>query len=247
MPVNFRTDTGLQNFCSKDAAYSLAFGRQFGNWGEARLAIGKTYGDSDIRIGDPRFDTSDIELGTITASVSYDTIDRLSVPRDGAAFTAAWLRSRNGFGSDIEFDIADVFFLKPQSWGKNTLLHWWDIGSVRNGSVDSLNAFTLGGLFSLSGLAAGQISGQHRGIGRLLYYRLLGGPSSTPLSVPIYIGASLEAGNVWSSTNDVSIDNTLTAGSIFVVFDTILGPLYLAYGAAEGGHRSGYLFLGQTF
>ena len=243
----FEEGRQIAEFRSEDAEYSLAFGRQFSNWGEARLAIGKTYGDSDIRIGDPRFGSSEIELGTITASVSYDTIDRLSVPRDGTAFTAAWLRSRDNFGSDIEFDIADIFFLKPQSWGKNTLLHWWDIGSVRNGTVDSLNAFTLGGLFSLSGLAPGQINGQHRGIGRLLYYRLLGEPSSTPLSVSIYIGASVEAGNVWNSTNDVSIDNTLTAGSLFVVFDTILGPVYLAYGAAEGGHRSAYLFLGQTF
>lgn len=29
--------------------------------------------------------------------------------------------------------------------------------------------------------------------------------------------------------------------------DTLFGPLYIAYGAAEGGRRSNYLFLGQTF
>ena len=37
------------------------------------------------------------------------------------------------------------------------------------------------------------------------------------------------------------------AGSVFVVFDTVIGPIYLAYGVAEGDRDSAYLFLGQTF
>ena len=59
--------------------------------------------------------------------------------------------------------------------------------------------------------------------------------------------AAIEVGNVWQRTDDISFSNTLTAGSVFIIFDTLLGPLYLAYGAAEGGRSSGYLFLGQTF
>jgi NTE family protein len=37
------------------------------------------------------------------------------------------------------------------------------------------------------------------------------------------------------------------ADSVFVGVDTPLGLLYVAYGLAEGGHSSGYLYLGQTF
>ena len=54
-------------------------------------------------------------------------------------------------------------------------------------------------------------------------------------------------GNVWQMRNDISSRNTLAAGSVFVVFDTVVSPLYLAYGIAEGDRRSAYLFLGQTF
>ena len=126
-------------------------------------------------------------------------------------------------------------------------MHWWDFGSVREGTADPLSAFSLGGLFNLSGLAADQIIGQHAAIGRLLYYRRIGEPTTPGLGIPIYVGGSLEAGNVWDDTDDVSVANTLTAGSVFVVLDTVLGPVYLAYGVAEGGHRSAYLFLGQTF
>jgi len=80
-----------------------------------------------------------------------------------------------------------------------------------------------------------------------LYYRRIGDRTVPLLDTSVYVGASLEVGNVWQQRNDISISNTLSAGSVFVVFDTLIGPLYLAYGAAEGGRRSAYLFLGQTF
>jgi NTE family protein len=54
-------------------------------------------------------------------------------------------------------------------------------------------------------------------------------------------------GNVWQGKDEVSFSNSVIAGSLFLVFDTFLGPIYLAYGAAEGGRRSAYLYLGQTF
>jgi NTE family protein len=52
---------------------------------------------------------------------------------------------------------------------------------------------------------------------------------------------------VWLDSDDISGRDLIGAGSLFVVVDTLLGPVYLAYGAAEGGRESFYLFLGQTF
>ena len=37
------------------------------------------------------------------------------------------------------------------------------------------------------------------------------------------------------------------SGSLFVGLDSPVGPVYLAYGHAEGGNDSVYLFLGQPF
>jgi NTE family protein len=45
----------------------------------------------------------------------------------------------------------------------------------------------------------------------------------------------------------MAFDDVIVAGSIFLGLDTFLGPVYLAYGHAEGGHDSVYFFLGQTF
>ena len=84
-------------------------------------------------------------------------------------------------------------------------------------------------------------------MGRMLYYRRMTDNVLPVLDTPIYLGASVEAGNVWQDSSDVSASDVLFAGSVFVVFDSVIGPLYLAYGGAEGGRRSAYLFLGQTF
>ena len=45
----------------------------------------------------------------------------------------------------------------------------------------------------------------------------------------------------------MAINDVIIAGSVFLGLDTFLGPIYLAYGHAEGGQDSAYLFLGQTF
>jgi NTE family protein len=45
----------------------------------------------------------------------------------------------------------------------------------------------------------------------------------------------------------MKLSDLILAGSLFLGLDTPLGPLYLAYGRAEGGNDSAYFFLGQTF
>ena len=226
---------------------TLDVGRQFGNWGEFRVGVTQIHSDSELRIGPPGFAGGSSQTTAVTAGFEVDTIDHISVPRSGTIFGVGWAGARESLGSDITADIVSMNFLKPQTWGRNTLLHWWDLTSTTKDSAVGLNPATLGGLFSLSGYAPNELNGKHGAIGRVLYYRALGDLAVPGLNTSIYLGASLEAGNVWQSTNAISFDNTLIAGSLFVVFDTVVGPLYIAYGAAEGGRRSAYLFLGQTF
>ncbi len=232
---------------SDDARLSLDGGRQFGNWGGFRVGVSRIQSDAELRIGMPDFPGGSTQITSLTASFEYDTIDHLAVPRSGTNFGIEWIGPRESFGSDITADVASLSFLKPQTWGNNTLLHWWQFGSTTRDETAGLSPFSLGGLFSLSGYAPDELDGKHVGIGRMLYYYRLGDQTLPLFDTPIYVGGSVEAGNVWQTTDAIAWDNTLVAGSVFIVFDSILGPLYIAYGAAEGGRRSAYLFLGQTF
>ena len=63
----------------------------------------------------------------------------------------------------------------------------------------------------------------------------------------MYIGGSLEAGGAWNETDEFGSESLIAAGSISIALDTMLGPLYLARGFAEGGKTTNYFFLGRTF
>jgi NTE family protein len=115
--------------------------------------------------------------------------------------------------------------------------------SVYEGEAPFHEAYTLGGFFRLSGLPVDAQLGQHRALHRAAYYYRVG--SATIL--PIYLGASLEAGRVWQQGENIDLAELDTAGSLFLGIDSPLGPLYLGGGLTEDGSGSLYIFLGQPF
>ncbi|MES9969637.1 MAG: patatin-like phospholipase family protein [Candidatus Thiodiazotropha sp.] len=243
----FQDGFQIAQFLSTSTTFSFEGGRQFGNWGEFRVGLSRALVDDALRVGRPDMQTGSTDIYGLSAGFSYDTIDRVAIPRSGINLSLGWSSIRQRLSSDVAFEIAGLFFLKPQTWGDHTLLHWWDFVGTTRDETAGAKPFSLGGLFNLSGYAAGELVGKHSAIGRLLYYHRLGERVMPVLSTPVYLGGSIEAGNVWQSRGEISAGDTLLAGSIFVVFDTLLGPLYVAYARAEGNHQSAYLFLGQTF
>jgi len=243
-------DRGQQiaQFRSNLAEFSLEGGRQLGNWGEFRVGLTRSHSDAALQIGTPGIDDSaSADFTSISSRFAYDTIDRFAIPKSGTNISLGWSGFRDSLGSDATFDIAGLFFLKAQTWGDHTILHWWDLASTVNDQTGGIVPFSLGGLFNLSGYAPDELPGKYMGIGRLLYYYRLGDQALPVLNTSIYVGTSIEAGNVWQNSDAIGLDNMLFAGSAFIVFDSLLGPLYIAYGAGEGGRHSAYLFLGQTF
>jgi len=75
----------------------------------------------------------------------------------------------------------------------------------------------------------------------------MGSDKDSLLGTPVYIGGSIEAGGVWFTRDDISTDSLQMAGSIFAGIDSPIGPIYFAYGHAEGGVNSIYLNVGSLF
>ena len=121
--------------------------------------------------------------------------------------------------------------------------NWLNVAATISGTAPIQSLFRLGGFGRLSGLTANEISGQHVALAALVYYRRLN--ESTVL--PLYAGMSLESGNAWDRRSDISFSNSITAGSFFMAMNTIVGPVYLVYGYAEGGRDAVYFFLGRPF
>jgi NTE family protein len=105
----------------------------------------------------------------------------------------------------------------------------------------------LGGFFNLSGLAPGSLIGPHYAISRAIYFRKIGRGGEGFFEFPAYIGMSLEAGNTWQHRGDINFGSAHKDASLFLAFDTFLGPVYLGTGYDTSGTAAFYLFLGRTF
>jgi NTE family protein len=246
----FQDDRRVATYRVRDSAGELDFGREFGSWGELRGGVIFGEGNRNLLVGNP--DDPDLpprdrfDRGEFMARFSVDLLDSVFFPRDGELFTLQWNGPREALGADVNADRLAFDWTHARSWGRNTLIFSAAGGAQVSGPTDQVqDYYTLGGLFDLSGLSPDQISGPHFGIARTIAYRRIGSGQEGIFDVPTYLGFSLELGNVWLRRSDASFDSALVNGSAFLGFDTFLGPVYLAAGFGEGGHRSFYLLLGR--
>jgi len=223
-------------------------GRQFGNWGELRLGVRREHGNVGVSIGDPSLWSGSYDRGSLYASFAYSTLDNYSFPLAGADADVVWMYNLKQLGSDIEAQGLSAHWMTAKTWGKNTFVPSLRIQTVLDNDESPIqDSFSLGGFMNLSGYSINEISGRHTGVASLIGYRKVGQAGLGSFNMPLYLGGSVEAGNVWDKKTDITYESLIFAGSVFVGTNTYLGPIFLAYGQAEGGHRSVYLFLGQRF
>ena len=227
------------------ALFGFDFGYQIGPIGEVR--VGMIRGELEIEpleIGASEFKA---QLGAQRTLVTIDQLDNFYFPSKGTFAEVELLFSREGFGADDEFDSLGISFVQAWNAGKNRWLLHLEGGSDLGSDLPTYKNFALGGFMRLSGYDRNSLLGPTSAFGKLLYYRQVGSMPSL-LGGDFYLGASVEAGNVWAATDGTPSPADLQlAGSVWAGVDTILGPLYTGYGYAQGGYSSWYFFLGRIF
>ncbi|HEU5135014.1 MAG TPA: patatin-like phospholipase family protein [Steroidobacteraceae bacterium] len=249
LPLVSAEDRILAEYRVRTTDFGVDLGRELGNYGEIRVGAGRTIGSAQVRVGDPLLPPNDFDTNNLFSEFRYDTIDNVNFPRRGASFEIGWARERDddgGSADDADFMTFDQLY--AHSWGRHTAILWTTAGSRLDNDINQLRSyFSLGGFLNLSGITPESLIGPHFAIARGIYYRQVGRRGQGFLNVPVYVGTSIELGNVWNSRHDVSVESARTNGSLFVGLDTLLGPVYLATGFDEGGDSAWYLFLGRTF
>ena len=246
----YTKDVLVADYRDREAEADLDIGRTLGNWGEIRVGLHRTNGASRVRLGDPTLVDQQYNEGEFFFKFSYDQLDNLHFPRDGQQFTVQWDANRADLGGDDAWDKVQADWLIARSRGRNTLLFWTSAGSVVSGNIRPTavpELFSLGGFFNLSGLAPTSLFGSNYAIARTIYFRKIGRGGEGFFEFPAYIGMSLEIGNTWQQRSDVSFGSARKDASLFLAFDTFLGPVYLGSGYDTAGHSAYYLFLGRTF
>ena len=223
------------------------FGREFGNWGELRVGALDRRGSTYVRLGDFTVPTSHFNVAESFVRFGYDSLNAANFPRTGQALLAQVSVEGSG-GGERGTDLFTLDWRAAHSWARNTVVAWVTAGGTIGGSETNVRTFfPLGGFLNLSGVAAETLAGPQYAIGRLIYLHKVGNGGEGVLDVPGYIGASFEAGNVWTERSDISFGSTRQDFSLFFGADTYIGPVYFAVGYDESGSTAFYLFLGRSF
>jgi NTE family protein len=227
------------------SAGRVDFGYQLRNYGEIRVGVEKGFVDRE-RLPETAEGADEVDIGTARFEARLDQLDNPYFPRSGQLGSTILLASRTELGADDDYDVLSLFYLHAGSFGRNTLLGTAQYAGAVGDELPDYAQLSLGGFLDLSGLEQGELQGSYLGyLSLIYYYELLRLP---PLfGGGVYVGASLEAGNVWDRSSAMDLGDLRLAGMLLGGADTLLGPVYLGYGRAEGGASSWYLFLGSPF
>ncbi|MHC5787151.1 patatin-like phospholipase family protein [Pseudomonas idahonensis] len=224
----------------------LNLGRQIGNSGEVRFGVGEAWGKADVRIGDHDLPSENFNEGYYQLQYSFDSLDNVYFPHSGEDIGLTLRQFEPSLGSDNRYRQWEFKLDKALSSGPNTFVLGGRYGRTLDNADVVTSSFLLGGARQLSGFRQDALSGQNITLARAVYFRRLTPRSYLPLDFPLYLGGSLERGRVWN--NDNAFDSGyINAASIFLGFDTPLGPLNFSYGFNDDNQKALSLNLGQTF
>ncbi len=233
----------------KHSRAQVAAGRVLGRWGELRLLAFTSDNNGSPRIGIPGiFGSVDERRGGGELRFRIDTEDSVVFPRSGANLDLRYTLSSSALGSDTDFERVWGRASYAVSFGENTLVPYVEYGDNLDPVTSFFSLYHMGGLFRVSGLAPMELLGGRAALVRVVGYRRLFHMELAGISVRVYGGVSLEAGNAYLDDNEnIGWDTLVKGGTVFVGADTFLGPAILAYGLAEGGRSRVYLAIGDTF
>lgn len=226
--------------------FGLNLGRQIGNNGEVRLGVGQAWGQAEVRIGEQGLPKVNFNEGFYDLKYSFDTLDNVYFPHSGEDVSLTLRQFEPGLGSDQRYRQWDLKLDKALSSGPNTWVFGGRYGRTLDDAEVVTSSFVMGGARQLSGFRQDSVSGQNVSLMRMVYYRRLTPRTYLPLDFPLYLGGSLERGRAWNNDNEFD-SGYINAASIFLGFDTPLGPLNFSYGMNTENQKAFYLNLGQTF
>ncbi|MFV1942546.1 patatin-like phospholipase family protein [Pseudomonas luteola] len=226
--------------------YGFNVGRQINNNGEIRFGIGQRWGKTKVHIGNSNLPTDTFSEGFYELKYSFDTMDNVDFPNEGEDISVILRQFDTSLGSDERYQQIEFKLDKALTFSQDTVVLGGYYGRTFNDIDTVTSSYLLGGARQLSGYRQDALSGQNYTLGRLIYYRRMTERSLLPLDFPVYLGGSLEQGRIWNNGNNYD-SGSITAGSIFLGFDTPLGPLNFSYGLNDDGQRAVYLNLGNNF
>ncbi len=217
---------------------------------EFRLGLRRSFYQARQETGLPT-PSIDTDAASLYAQAVFDRLDDWDFPRSGTFARFEYERAFEALGGDEQFDKALVEVQRAFGRDRHSVSVLARYGTSFGSDLPIFEGFALGGFQNLSGYGERQVIANQIAFGRVVYGYEIG--SGGAVAGRLILGGSLELGRLRERLNlarPVGISapekmNLVTAGSLFVAADTVLGPLYFGAGLGEGGERALYIFLGR--
>ena len=217
---------------------------------EFRLGLRRSFYQARQETGVPT-PSIDTDATSVYAQAVFDRLDDWDFPRSGTFARLEYERAFAALGGDETFDKALVEVQRAFGRDRHSVSVLARYGTAFGSDLPIFEGFALGGFQNLSGYGERQVIANRIAFGRVVYGYELG--SGGAVAGRLIVGGSLEVGRLRERLNlarPVGITppeqlNVVTAGSLFIAADTVLGPLYFGAGLGEGGERALYIFLGR--
>lgn len=183
----------------------------------------------------------------------YDTLDSISFPTQGSRFNVNLYWRNDEYPAFIAQDAYEGSLQIEADWkgavsvGSHGLVGKVSFATVNKDGLFSVHLSELGGFLNLSGFHRNALVGPHKLFGAIMYQYDLGRDALGMTEFPLYLGASLEAGNIWELSDQIAVNDLIYASSLYLGTDTDLGPAALGVGVTDTGDKAFYLFLGKNF
>ena len=219
-----------------------ALGLNLADWGEVSVAPFVRRNHFDLRIDSlataiPRTSTST----GLDVDFTLDTQDDAEFPGKGWYVQARHTR----YLSMLDADTRGFSSRGNASYAFTALGGRWQLGAQAQDHRGNAyeDVALLGGPFRLSGYGIDTLRGSGSALGTLQFNY----PLAQVLQYPLFVGGSLEAGQIWQRGQAPAFERTIFGGSVYTALDTPIGPVYFGLGLAEQGQEAVFLRLGQPY
>jgi NTE family protein len=226
-----------------DTRLGADLGMQFRNVGEFRLGAfsGRSVVSPETATLIPEFRA---DLGGWRFKAVRDQIDSLYFPTFGDYTTFTFVDSNEDLGADDEYQRLELSSAYAFTRGRNTFVSRLAYGTTPDGTLPVYDQLELGGFMNLSGYTRDELRGDEMLLLSLADYWRFVEFGTLGRS---YVGAVLEAGNVWRQKDMLNLGDLKGSLMVFLGVDNKITPIYLGLAINDEGDTQGYLYVGHPF
>jgi NTE family protein len=194
-------------------------------------------------------DRISVDRQAMIARARYDSLDDAYFSTDGWRLDASFSSSNDRLlGREEAIQMLELEASFAWAYGNHTIKPLIRKQSTYSDVIEPLlGTYDLGGFLNLSGNERSFITGPHLVFSRVVYAYELSQNKVGAINLPLYLGASYERGNTWRSEGQVSWSDMISSGSVFLGWDSPLGPAFFGYGLSDTGKDSLYVSVGGGY